>query len=79
MDLEFRNFTLEPFQDPSRGPPKGMAEALGFDSDHLEVLRLEMPLLLLNFIREQSSKTLQVMKGSKAESLKINSYRSANQ
>ncbi len=48
------------FQDPSKGPPKGMAEALRFDEAHLEVLRLELPLLLLNFIREQSSKILQV-------------------
>jgi hypothetical protein len=41
-----------------------MSEALGFDVNNLEVIRLEMPLLLLNFIREQSSKTLQVFKSA---------------
>jgi CRP-like cAMP-binding protein len=48
------------FQNPHENGPSGMAEALAFDHDHLEALRLEMPLLLLNFIREQSAKILQV-------------------
>jgi hypothetical protein len=42
-----------------------MAEALNFDAAHMEILRLELPLLLLNFIREQSSKILQVKQNEK--------------
>lgn len=46
------------FQDPSSGPPKAISEAFERDVSQIEAFRLEMPLLLLNFIREQSSKIL---------------------